>query len=184
MTRRLAFLLPAVLFAVLVAVFALGLKQDPHLVPSAMIDRPAPQFDLPGLAGKGLSRADLAGHVDLVNFFASWCLPCREEHLELMALAARPGIRLYGIVYKDTPQNAQRFLAELGNPYRAIGVDADGATAINFGVYGVPETYVVDAGGHIRYRHVGPLADADIEGKILPMIGHLAAAGAPAASPN
>ena len=184
MTKRLAFLLPVILFAGLVAVFALGLKQDPHLLPSAMIDRPAPQFDLPGLAGKGLSRTDLAGHVDLVNFFASWCVPCREEHLQLMALAARPGIRLYGIVYKDTPEKAQKFLAEFGNPYRRIGVDRLGATAIDFGVYGVPETYLVDAGGHIRYRHVGPLAEADITGKILPMLGRIAAAGPPAASPN
>jgi cytochrome c biogenesis protein CcmG, thiol:disulfide interchange protein DsbE len=185
MTRRLVFLAPVALFAVLVVAFGLGLRHDPKLVPSAMIDRPAPDFDLPGLDGAGLKRGDLEGHVDLVNFFASWCVPCRDEHLELMALSTRPGIRLYGIVYKDTPQKAQQFLAELGDPYRRIGVDRDGATAINFGVYGVPETYVVDAGGHIRYRHVGPLAEADIEDKIVPMLGRLAAAARPQpASPN
>ena len=184
MTHRLAFLLPVLLFAGLVAFFALGLKEDPHLLPSAMIDRPAPAFELPGLDGKGLARGDLGGHAALVNFFASWCVPCRQEHLQLMALATRPGIRLYGIVYKDTPQNAQRFLADLGNPYRRIGVDRDGATAIDFGVYGVPETYLVDAGGHIRYRHVGPLAEADVAGEILPLLDRIAAAGMPAASPN
>ena len=182
LTRRLAFLLPAALFAVLLVVFAVGLRHDPHLLPSALIDRPAPEFALPGLydAAEGLSRQDLGGEATLVNFFASWCAPCREEHAELMALARRPGVTLEGVAYKDKPEDARRFLDRLGNPYHRIGVDRNGATAIDFGVYGVPETYVVDGGGHIRYRQVGPLSPEDVAGKILPLLGQIAAsAGQP-----
>ena len=183
MTRRLAFLVPAALFAVLLVVFAIGLGHDPHLVPSALIDRPAPDFALPGLydTAKGLSREDLGGGgATLVNFFASWCLPCRAEHAELMGLARRPGVTLEGVAYKDKPEDARRFLDRLGNPYRRIGVDRNGTTAIDFGVYGVPETYVVDGGGHIRYRQVGPLSPEDVSGKILPLIGRItASAGQP-----
>ena len=175
MNRRLAFLLPAALFAALVVVFSIGLTHDPHLLPSALIDRPAPDFALPGLydAAQGLSREDLGGRVTLVNFFASWCAPCREEHSELMALARRQGVTLQGIAYKDKPEDARRFLDGLGNPFRRVGIDRDGRTGIDFGVYGVPETYVVDAGGHIRYRQVGPLTAEDIEEKILPLIGRI-----------
>ena len=178
-TRRLAFLLPAMLFAVLLVVFSIGLTHDPHLLPSALIDRPAPDFALPGLyeSGEGLSRADLGGQVTLVNFFASWCAPCREEHAQLMALARRSDITLEGVAYKDKPEDARRFLDGLGNPYRRIGVDRKGATAIDFGVYGVPETYVVDSGGHIRYRQVGPLTVEDVERKILPLIGRITGSG-------
>ena len=183
LTRRLAFLLPAALFAVLLVVFAVGLRHDPHLLPSALIDRPAPEFALPGLydTAEGLSREDLGGGgATLVNFFASWCLPCRAEHAELMGLARRPGVTLEGVAYKDKPEDARRFLDRLGNPYRRIGVDRNGTTAIDFGVYGVPETYVVDGGGHIRYRQVGPLSPEDVAGKILPLLGQIAAsAGQP-----
>ena len=181
MAKKLAFVLPLALFAVVVAAFALGLGRDPHLLPSALIDRPAPDFALPGLydGSPGLTRRDLGGRVTLVNFFASWCVPCREEQGELMVLARQPGVTVDGIVYKDKPEDARRFLAGLGNPYRRLGVDRDGRTAIDFGVYGVPETYVVDPAGRIRYRQVGPLTAADIERTILPMIGRLAAAGGP-----
>jgi cytochrome c biogenesis protein CcmG/thiol:disulfide interchange protein DsbE len=170
------------LFAVLVAVFAVGLTHDPHLLPSALIDRPAPDFALPGLydSAQGLSRTDLGGQVTLVNFFASWCAPCREEHAQLMALARRAGVTLEGVAYKDKPEDARRFLDGLGNPYRRIGVDRNGTAAIDFGVYGVPETYVVDGGGHIRYRQVGPLTADDVERKILPLIGRIAASADPA----
>src|SRR3974390_715901 len=170
MARKLAFLLPVLLFAVLLVVFSIGLPHAPHLLPSALIDRPAPDFTLPGLydSAEGLSREDLGGRVTLVNFFASWCVPCREEHTQLMALARRPGVTLEGVAYKDKPEDARRFLDGLGNPFRRIGVDRDGTTAIDFGVYGVPETYVVDSGGHIRYRHVGPLPAEDIHKKNLP----------------
>ena len=178
--RRLAVLLPAARVAGLVIVFSIGLTHDPHLLPSALIDRPAPDFALPGLydAAQGLSREDLGGRVTLVNFFASWCAPCREEHSELMALARRQGVTLEGIAYKDKPEDARRFLDDLGNPFRRVGIDRDGRTGIDFGVYGVPETYVVDAGGHIRYRQVGPLTAEDIEEKILPLIDRITASAA------
>ena len=182
MTRRLAFLVPAALFAVLLVLFAIGLRHDPHLLPSALIDRPAPDFALPGLydTAKGLSRQDIGDRVTLVNFFASWCVPCREEHAQLMALAHRPGVTLEGVAYKDKPEDARRFLDGLGNPYRRIGVDRNGSTAIDFGVYGVPETYVVDGSGHIRFRQVGPLTAEDVEHKILPLIDRItASAGQP-----
>lgn len=180
MARRLAFLLPAGLFALLLAAFAMGLTRDPRLLPSALIDRPAPDFALPGLydAAAGLSRRDLGGGVVLVNFFASWCAPCREEAAALMMLARYPRITLDGIAYKDKPADSQRFLDDLGNPFQRIGVDRTGTTAINFGVYGVPETYVVDRSGHIRYRQVGPLSAQDIRDRILPLIAQLGAPGA------
>ena len=123
-----------------------------------------------------LSRKDLEGGVRLVNFFASWCLPCRDEQPQLMLLAHRPGVVIEGIAYKDKPEEARRFLERLGDPFRRIGVDHDGRTAIDFGVYGVPETYLVDAVGHIRYRHVGPLTAADVDREILPRIARLEAA--------
>lgn len=185
MARKLVFLVPAALFAALLAVFSIGLRHDPHLLPSALIDRPAPDFALPGLyeAADGLTRKDLDGRVTLVNFFASWCAPCREEHPELMALARRPGVTLDGIAYKDKPEESRRFLDRFANPFGHVGVDRDGTTAIDFGVYGVPETYVVDATGHIRYRHVGPLTAEDVKEKILPLIERIAAsAGSPPAS--
>ena len=174
--KRLAFLLlPAAFFALLV-VFAFGLGHDPQLLPSAMIGRPAPQFALPGLDGEpiGLARRQLSG-VTLINFFASWCIPCRDEAPQLIALARRPDLTLDGILYEDTPERGRRFLAEYGKPYRRIGVDAKGRTAIDFGVYGVPETYVVDTKGHIRYRAVGPLTEREISGRILPLVSQLAA---------
>lgn len=181
MKRLLFLLLPAAFFGLLV-VFGLGLGHDPDLLPSAMIGHPAPEFALPGLDGKpdGLARADLSG-VTLINFFASWCIPCRAEAPQLMALGHRAGLTLDGILYEDTPEQGRRFLARYGQPYRRIGVDANGRTAIDFGVYGVPETYLVDRRGRIRYRAVGPLSDAEIAGKILPLVAELAAAGNTAA---
>src|SRR5438132_2695437 len=180
MARKLLFLLPVALFAVLVIAFAVGLRHDPHLLPSALIDRPAPDFALPGLdenAG-GLTRKDLAGRVTLVNFFASWCAPCREEHPSLMALGRLPGVTLDGIAYKDKPEESRRFLERLGNPFARVGVDRNGTTAIDFGVYGVPETYLVDARGQIRYRHVGPLTAEDVKREMLPLIQQITTAGA------
>ena len=172
MARKLLFLLPVVLFAGLVIAFAVGLRHDPHLLPSALIDRPAPDFALPGLyeTADGLTRKDLDGRVTLVNFFASWCAPFREEHDELMALSRIPGVSLDGIAYKDKPEESRRFLERLGNPFGRIGIDRNGVTAIDFGVYGVPETYVVDGTGHIRHRHVGPLTAEDVQSEILPLI--------------
>ena len=173
--RRLIFLLPLALFAVLVAWFAVGLTRDPSKVPSALIDRPAPDFALPALRddGLGLASADLkGGGAKLVNVFASWCAPCRIEHPQLMAMAKTGGVTLHGIAYKDKPEDSRRFLEVLGDPFARVGVDRDGRTAIDWGVYGVPETYVVDAEGRIRYRHVGPIMPQDME-KMMGMVREL-----------
>ncbi len=169
--RRWPYLLPVVVFALLAVGFYVGLGRDPEALPSPLIDEPAPQFDLPPLPGrdKGLSTADLKGGVSLVNVFASWCVPCRAEHKVLSAFAALKRVPVYGIDYKDKSKAATDWLAELGNPYTLIGAD-DGQVAIDFGVYGVPETFLIDGVGRIRYKHVGPLTQADIDKTILPLI--------------
>ncbi|MBA1158881.1 DsbE family thiol:disulfide interchange protein [Microvirga mediterraneensis] len=163
---RLLLLLPILIFSVLALVFLLRLASgDPSKLPSALIGRPVPEFSLAPLSGlvvegtpvPGLSTADLKGQVTVVNVWASWCVPCRQEHPVLMELAKESGLRVVGINYKDNSDNARRFLGMLGNPYAAVGVDQDGRTAINWGVYGVPETFVVDPDGVVRYRHVGPI---------------------------
>jgi cytochrome c biogenesis protein CcmG, thiol:disulfide interchange protein DsbE len=172
--RRWLYLLPAAIFALMGVGFYIGLSRDPDVLPSPLIDEPAPQFDLPPLPGsaKGLSTADLRGGVSLINVFASWCVPCREEHKVLSAFAALKRVPVYGIDYKDKPKAAADWLAELGNPYVQIGAD-DGQVGIAWGVYGVPETFLVDGGGRIRYKHVGPLTQADIDKAILPLIAKL-----------
>jgi cytochrome c biogenesis protein CcmG/thiol:disulfide interchange protein DsbE len=174
--RKALYLLPLLAFCVLVAWFALALRPnyDPQTLPSAMIDQPAPAFDLAALnGGANLSLSGLKGQVVLVNFFASWCLPCRIEQPILMRLAKQDHVALYGIDYKDQPAAAKRVLAELGDPYRAIGLDADGITGINFGVYGVPETYVIDKNGQIRKRFVGPLTEQSLQQELLPLLKQL-----------
>jgi cytochrome c biogenesis protein CcmG/thiol:disulfide interchange protein DsbE len=175
--RRLLYLLPVALFAAVALYFGLALTsgRDPQLLPSAMIDKPAPAFVLAGLDNSdGLKLDALKGQVVLVNFFASWCEPCRDEHAALMKLSKDEGVALYGIAYKDKPEDTAHFLKQLGDPYRAIGLDESGRTAIDFGVYGVPETYVIDKEGRIRLRHVGPLTQADIAKELLPLIATLA----------
>jgi cytochrome c biogenesis protein CcmG/thiol:disulfide interchange protein DsbE len=157
-------LVPLVVFAVLAAVFFIGLRgEDPSIVPSALIGKPVPAFELPPLEGMnlpGLASADLAaGKVTIINVFASWCGPCRLEHPVLMRLAQRSDIAVVGINYKDETENARRFLTSLGVPYRAIGVDRTGRASIDWGVYGVPETFVVDGKGIIRFKWVGPISD-------------------------
>jgi cytochrome c biogenesis protein CcmG/thiol:disulfide interchange protein DsbE len=174
--RKALYLLPLLAFCVLVAWFALALRPnyDPQTLPSAMIDQPAPAFDLAALnGGANLSLSGLKGQVVLVNFFASWCLPCRIEQPILMRLAKQDHVALYGIDYKDQPAAAKRVLAELGDPYRAIGLDADGITGIDFGVYGVPETYVIDKNGQIRKRFVGPLTEQSLQQELLPLLKQL-----------
>jgi cytochrome c biogenesis protein CcmG/thiol:disulfide interchange protein DsbE len=174
--RRLIYVVPMALFLALATYFALALRpdNDPQLLPSALIDKPAPDFDLAALAGgANLERSGLAGHVVLINFFASWCVPCREEHPLLMRLAGDEHVALYGIAYKDNPEDSQRLLAQLGDPYRRVGIDREGRVGIDFGVYGVPETYVIDKAGQIRKRFVGPLSADTIKNELLPLIDKL-----------
>jgi cytochrome c biogenesis protein CcmG, thiol:disulfide interchange protein DsbE len=170
---RLWMLAPALGAALVLAVFMLGLtREDAQTLPSALIDRPVPEFQLGGLreGAPGLSSADLrAPGIKLVNIWASWCAPCRAEHPQLMALSDS-GVPLHGINYKDEPAAATEFLDELGDPYDLIGADETGRTGIEFGVYGVPETFVIDGEGTVVYRHVGPIMARDIEKYIAPAI--------------
>jgi cytochrome c biogenesis protein CcmG, thiol:disulfide interchange protein DsbE len=173
-------LLPLAAFAALAVVFGVYLWQVGvggkviSDLPSALIDRPVPEFTLPPIAGdgEGLTSAALEGQVSLVNVWASWCPPCRVEHPVLMHMAAA-GIPIYGINYRDRPEDAEAFLQELGNPYRAIGADRTGRVAIDWGVYGYPETFVIDAEGRVRYRHVGPIMPHDLENRIMPLLRSL-----------
>jgi cytochrome c biogenesis protein CcmG/thiol:disulfide interchange protein DsbE len=174
--RRLAVALPLAAFAVIGLMLALGLGRDPSTLPSALLGRPAPAFALPPLPGRdevGFGRADLGGRPVLVNVFASWCVPCRIEHPILNRLAAQ-GVVVHAINYKDAPADAVAWLAELGDPFARVGSDRDGRAGIDWGVYGVPETYVVDAAGTIVHRHVGPLQPRDVEATILPLLERLA----------
>jgi cytochrome c biogenesis protein CcmG/thiol:disulfide interchange protein DsbE len=170
--RRLPFILPLLSFLLLAGYFALSLRpgHDPHELPSALIDKEAPPFQLAGLNGDGIARDALRGQPVLINFFASWCVPCREEHPLLMRLAEQDHVPLYGIDYKDRPEAARSLLNEFGDPYRAIGLDRDGRVGLDFGVYGVPETYVLDGSGHIRKRFVGPLTAAQVNQELLPLL--------------
>ncbi len=171
-------LLPLVVFAALAALFLfqLILGGDPQKIPSALINKPAPDFALQAVEGisrdgvpvPGFSKQDLEGRISVVNIFASWCVPCRQEHPLLEELATVDGIQLLGINYKDKPENARRFLGTLGNPYSRIGSDDSGRTAIEWGVYGVPETFIVDAGGTIRYKFIGPLSPETFTDVFLP----------------
>ncbi|WP_159589389.1 DsbE family thiol:disulfide interchange protein [Chelativorans xinjiangense] len=168
-------LLPLVVFLALSAVFLAQLfsGRDTSVVPSALIGQPAPQTELPPLEGvdlPGLSPADFQGNVTLVNVWGSWCLPCRDEHPFLMQLGGDERIRLVGLNYKDRPENARRFLGELGNPFDAIGVDQSGRAAIEWGVYGVPETFLVGPDGTIRYKHVGPFTPRSLKNDLMPEV--------------
>jgi cytochrome c biogenesis protein CcmG/thiol:disulfide interchange protein DsbE len=174
---RLIYILPIGLFAVLAIAFAVGLGLRPDIIPSPLIDQPAPDFKLAALPGRddgGLSSADLKSDgPTLVNVFASWCVPCRAEHPLLMRLAREQGVHIVAINYKDKPENALAWLAELGDPFAKIGADTTGRVAIDWGVYGVPESFIVDRDGRIRLKQVGPLMDDDITGKILPTLRRL-----------
>jgi cytochrome c biogenesis protein CcmG, thiol:disulfide interchange protein DsbE len=172
--------LPLVVFGLLAAVFLVRLfAGDASRIPSALIGKPAPEFELPALSGlgaQGLSTADLRkGHVSVINIFASWCAPCRQEHPVLMSLASDEalkglGVELYGLSYKDEAANALNFLHEEGNPFQRVGVDPAGRTAIDFGVYGVPETFVVKGDGTIAYKFIGPLTPSAAATTLVPEI--------------
>ncbi|TPI34125.1 DsbE family thiol:disulfide interchange protein [Mesorhizobium sp. B3-1-6] len=173
--RRLFVLLPLLVFLGLAGLFLSQLLsgRDASEIPSALIGLPAPQTDLPPLGGTslpGLASKDFTGKVTLVNVFASWCAPCREEHPVLLGLSQDKRFTLAALNYKDQPENASRFLGELGNPYQAIGVDPAGRAAIDWGVYGVPETFVIGKDGKIAYKHVGPLTPDSVRALLLPQI--------------
>jgi cytochrome c biogenesis protein CcmG/thiol:disulfide interchange protein DsbE len=171
--RRLLYVIPVAVFVAVGIGLAVGLTRDPGTLPSALIDHLVPTFELPALeGGEGFSNQDLVGQVSLVNVFASWCVPCRVEHPVLMKLA-ESGVPIYGINYKDPADQAQAWLAELGNPFQKIGADRNGRVGIEWGVYGVPETFVVDAEGRIRHKHVGPLQPRDLERTLLPILAEL-----------
>ena len=175
MNRKLLFALPVVAFIVLTGFFLWGLQpgRDPSLVPTAMLDNPIPEFEFPGhplLGDKGFGPNDLRqGQVIVVNFFASWCVPCRAEHPMLTELVEKEGVKLWGINHRDDPENAKAFLNALGDPYERIGVDS-GRGVIPWGVYGLPETFVVDGDGRIRFHHRGPLLRAAMEKELLPVL--------------
>lgn len=172
--RRALFLLPLLCFAAVATWFAFGLGRDPSRIPSALVGRPAPAVALPPLEGAQRPAFALQpGRVAIVNFFASWCAPCKVEHPTLMRLAAEGRIAVHGISYKDAAADSARFLAQLGNPFETIGWDRDGRAAMEWGVYGVPETFVVGRDGTIRHRHVGALLDDTVARVLAPMVARL-----------
>ena len=175
------YLLPAGFFVVLAVFLLLGLGRNPSEIPSPLIGKEAPAFELPRLAGvaapdtSSISSASLRGKPYLLNVWASWCMPCLQEHPQMMALAQRHRIRMVGMNYKDRPEDARRWLARNGNPFDEIMVDAQGRTAIDFGVYGVPETFLIDGEGRIRRKIVGAISIETLQNELLPAIEKLEA---------
>jgi cytochrome c biogenesis protein CcmG, thiol:disulfide interchange protein DsbE len=177
--RRMLVLVPLVAFLALAALFVLRLGAgDPSRIPSALIGHPAPRTDLPPLPGlerdgkavPGLNSAEFQGRVTVLNVWASWCVPCREEAELLMTVAADPRVRVVGMNYKDQPDNARRFLGRYGNPFAANGTDGNGRAAIEWGVYGVPETFVIGRDGRIAYKLIGPVTPDNLKTALQPAI--------------
>lgn len=177
MKWKLLLFLPLGLFAAFAGTLALGLSNDPSRIPSVLIDKPVPALTLAPLGSslKLFERSDLAGHVSLINVFGSWCAVCVEEHPTLMRLARTKAIAVYGIDWKDTPREGQRWLAEQGNPYIAVGNDEAGKAALDLGVSGAPETFVVDAKGRVRYKHIGAIDTHTWQAVIAPIVKKLEA---------
>jgi len=173
------FLIPLALFLLLASFLAVGLNRDPHEVPSPLVGRAAPGFSLPRLAGDAagdsarFSPADMKGKVWMLNVWASWCVSCRQEHPVLMDFAKSAVVPLVGLDYKDARADGRRWLAEHGDPYLLSAVDLDGRVGIDYGVYGVPETYVIDKAGTIRYKQIGPVTTEALQATILPLIREL-----------
>jgi cytochrome c biogenesis protein CcmG/thiol:disulfide interchange protein DsbE len=169
------YLIPFAVFVVLVVFLAIGLGHDPREVPSPLINRPAPAFRLAQLhdPAKTFSEADMRGKVWLLNVWASWCVSCRDEHPVLLDLAKAGTIPIYGLNHKDRREDALRWLSELGNPYVLSAADVDGRVSIDYGVYGVPETYLIDRNGVIRFKQIGPVTQEVLEKKILPLAQEL-----------
>lgn len=168
-------LIPVAAFMGLGLAFSWGLTRDPGTIPSTMIGKLAPEFALPPVQGRelGLSSADLHGEVSLVNVFASWCTACRQEHPLFMELARQGKVPIHGLNYKDQPTDAAAWLDTLGDPYSRTGADLNGRVAIEWGVYGVPETYVVGADGRIAYKHIGPVTESILKETVLPLVHRL-----------
>jgi len=169
------FLIPLGIFIVLLLFLAVGLRHDPRLVPSPLIDKPAPAFTLPRLDDpqQRVSEKDLLGKVWLLNVWASWCVSCREEHPVLVEFAKKNIVPIYGLNYKDERKDALAWLGQFGNPYTLSIMDADGRIGIDYGVYGVPETYVIDKQGVIRYKQIGPVTPEVLDAKIIPLVRKL-----------
>jgi len=177
---RATMIIPLLVFAALGVVLAIGLGLDPRLVPSPLIGKSVPEFELPPVRGRslGLGSENLSGAVSLVNVFASWCVACRAEHPLLMTLARQGTISVHGLNYKDRPEDAAAWLDELGDPYMRTGADVDGRVGIDWGVYGVPETFLIDAQGRIAFKQIGAITPAVLEEQILPLARRLAAKAA------
>jgi cytochrome c biogenesis protein CcmG/thiol:disulfide interchange protein DsbE len=171
----LRFLIPLAIFFTLVGFLYAGLRLDPREVPSPLIDKPAPEFALPQLdaPAQTIRRADMLGKVWMLNVWASWCEACRDEHPYLVEFAKLKALPIYGLDYKDQREPAQQWLAERGNPYDASLFDAKGRVGIDFGVYGVPETFIIDKQGVIRFKQIGPLTPDVLSGKVLPLLRRL-----------
>jgi cytochrome c biogenesis protein CcmG/thiol:disulfide interchange protein DsbE len=172
---KLRYLLPLILFVVIAVFLAVGLNLNPRDVPSPLIDKPVPQFSLPTLqrVDQQISDKDFMGKVTLLNVWASWCSGCRVEHPLLLDIVKNHHVNLVGLDYKDHRRDAMQWLSRHGNPYRVIAFDLDGRVGIDWGVYGVPETFVIDKQGVIRYKHTGPLTRDVLQNKLLPMLRQL-----------
>ena len=177
--KSLRFLLPLAAFVVLLVFLGVGLGLNPREVPSPLIGKPAPAFTLTRLddASQKMDLADLRGRVWMLNVWASWCAPCRQEHALVQDIARRKLVPVVGLNYKDTRSNASQWLAEMGNPYQATLFDGDGRVGIDFGVYGVPETFIIDQQGIVRMKHTGPLTPEVVRGRIEPLLKQLNGAG-------
>ncbi len=169
------FLLPLGIFIVLVVFLGIGLNRNPREVPSPLIDKPAPTFQVPQLhePDKTISQKDMVGKVWLFNVWASWCVSCRQEHPVLVELSKKNVVPIVGLNYKDGREDGMKWLRDWGNPYVLSAFDQDGRVGIDYGVYGVPETFVVDKSGTIRYKHIGPLTQDVVEKKLLPLVQEL-----------
>lgn len=173
--KRLGFYIPVLIFVSVLGYMAIGLTLDPDKLPSTLIDKPVPEFDLPPIEGydKGFSSKDLLGQVTLINIWGSWCVSCIYEHPLLMKIARQDLVPIYGLDWKDPPGAGMKWLRKEGDPYTLIGDDADGRVAIDFGVTGAPETFIVDKEGRIRFKYIGPITVEDWEDVIYPLIQEL-----------
>lgn len=171
----LKYLIPLVIFLSLVILFFFGLKNDPKIVPSPFIDKQLPEINLPILSNLDelVSSRDFKGETFLLNVWATWCIPCRQEHSLLVELATDNAIKIIGLNYKDNNQEAQKWLQTLGNPYDLVMVDENGVAGIDLGVYGVPETFVIDSNLIVKYKHIGPLTENDITDFVIPLIDEM-----------